>query len=58
MPPDVTLTRRVIRFEIAPSSIVWVLGLSAAAWLLVQLRDVALLLVVALVFAGTFNPLV
>lgn len=48
----------VVRFEIAPRSIAWMLATIAVVWLFLQLRAVALLLVVALVFAGTFNPLV
>ena len=48
----------VVRFEIAPRSIAWILATIVGVWLFVQLRAVALLLVVALVFAGTFNPLV
>ena len=48
----------VVRFEISPRSIAWILATIAGVWLFLQLRAVALLLVVALVFAGTFNPLV
>src|SRR5690348_1434646 len=48
----------VVRFEIAPRSIVWLLATVVGVWLFLQLRAIALLLVVALVFAGTFNPLV
>jgi predicted PurR-regulated permease PerM len=48
----------VVRFDIAPRSIAWILATIVGVWLFVQLRAVALLLVVALVFAGTFNPLV
>jgi predicted PurR-regulated permease PerM len=50
--------RTVVRFEIAPRSIVWIAATIAAVWLFVQLWTIGLLLVVALVFAGTFNPLV
>ena len=50
--------RTVVRFEIAPRSIAWILATILGVWLFLQLRAVALLLVVALVFAGTFNPLV
>lgn len=49
---------RIVRFEIAPRSIIWILGTVAAVWLLIQLRVVVLLIVVALVGAGTLNPLV
>jgi len=48
----------VVRFEIAPRSIAWILATVAGVWLIIQLRVVVLLLVVALVFAGTLNPLV
>jgi predicted PurR-regulated permease PerM len=48
----------VVRFEIAPRSIAWILATIVGVWLFLQLRVIALLLVVALVFAGTFNPLV
>jgi len=50
--------KTVVRFEISPRSIVWVLATIAAVWLFLQLHAIAVLLVVALVFAGTFNPLV
>jgi predicted PurR-regulated permease PerM len=48
----------VVRFEISPRSIAWILATIVGVWLFFQLRAIALLLVVALVFAGTFNPLV
>ena len=48
----------VVRWEIAPRSIAWVLATIVGVWLFLQLRSIALLVVVALVFAGTFNPLV
>jgi len=48
----------VVRVEIAPRTIAWVLATFVGIWLFVQLRVLALLLVVALVFAGTLNPLV
>ena len=48
----------VVRFEISPRSIVWVLATIAGVWLILQLHAIAVLLVVALVFAGTFNPVV
>jgi predicted PurR-regulated permease PerM len=50
--------KTVVRFEIAPRSIGWILATIAGVWLLRQLWVVGLLVVVALVFAGTFNPLV
>jgi len=48
----------VVRFEIGPRSIARILATIVGVWLFLQLRAVVLLLVVALVFAGTFNPLV
>jgi predicted PurR-regulated permease PerM len=51
-------TSTVVRFEISPRSIAWILATIVGVWLFLQLRAIALLLVVALVFAGTFNPLV
>ena len=48
----------VVRFEVAPRSIAWILGTVVGVWLFLQLRAVVLLLVVALVFAGTLNPVV
>ena len=50
--------KAVVRFEIAPRSIVWILATVVGVWFFLQLWAIALLLVVALVFAGTFNPLV
>ncbi len=51
-------TTSVVRFEVAPRSIAWILATIGGVWLFLQLRAVVLLVVVALVFAGTFNPLV
>src|SRR5205809_2927205 len=51
-------TTTLVRFEISPRSIAWILATIVGVWLFLQLRSVVLLLVVALVFAGTFNPLV
>src|SRR5437764_9427566 len=50
--------RTVVRFEIAPRTIGWILAAAAGVWLLRELWVIGLLVVVALVFAGTFNPLV
>ena len=50
--------RTVVRFEIAPRTIGWILAAAAGVWLLRELWLIGVLLVVALVFAGTFNPLV
>lgn len=51
-------TPTLVRFEISPRSIAWILATLVGVWLFLQLRAIVLLLVVALVFAGTFNPLV
>ena len=48
----------IVRFEISPRSIAWILATIVGVWLFLQLRAIVLLLVVALVLAGTFNPLV
>ena len=48
----------LVRFAISPRSIAWILATIAGVWLFLQLRAIVLLLVVALVLAGTFNPLV
>ncbi len=50
--------KSVVRFEIAPRTIGWILATIAGVWLLRELWVIGLLVVVALVFAGTFNPLV
>ena len=50
--------KSVVRFEIAPRSIALILATLVAVWLFFQLRVLVLLVVVALVLAGTFNPLV
>jgi putative heme transporter len=50
--------KTVVRFEIAPRTIGLILATIAGVWLLLQLWVIGLLLVVSLVFAGTFNPLV
>lgn len=48
----------IIRVEITPRSIVLVLAAVAGVWLAYQLWRVALILVTALVLAGTFNPVI
>jgi len=49
---------KTVRFEIAPRTIGWILATIAGVWLLRELWLVVLLVVFALVIAGTFNPLV
>lgn len=58
MPASAAPDRTRICLEISPRSIVWALTALVGVWLFLELRPVALLLLVALVFAGTFNPLV
>jgi putative heme transporter len=48
----------VVRFEIAPRTIGLLLAVAAGVWLAGQLWVVGLVVLVALVFAGTFNPLI
>ncbi|MHB0963553.1 MAG: AI-2E family transporter [Gemmatimonadaceae bacterium] len=48
----------VVSVEIAPRSIVLILAAVAGVWLAYQLWIVALILVMALVLAGTFNPVI
>ena len=50
--------KSVVRFEIAPRSIALVLATLAGVWLAYQLRVVGLILIMALIVAGTFNPLI
>src|SRR5947199_7236429 len=50
--------KTVVRFEIAPATIGLILAAIAGVWLLAQLWVICLLVVVALVFAGTFNPVI
>jgi predicted PurR-regulated permease PerM len=53
-----TQENSVVHFAIAPSSIALIVATLAGVWLVVHLRMIVLLMVVALVLAGTFNPLV
>ena len=50
--------KTVVRFEIAPRTIAWILATMAGVWLFRELWVIWLLVVMALVLAGTFNPLV
>src|SRR3954463_16070991 len=50
--------KSVVRFEIAPGTIGLILATVAGVWLLRELWVLGLLVVVAVVFAGTLNPLV
>jgi len=48
----------VVRIEIAPRSVALILATMAAVWLVFELWIVVLTLVVALILAGTFNPVI
>lgn len=48
----------VTRIEITPRSIALIVATVAGLWLAYELRVVGLLLLVALILAGTFNPLI
>jgi predicted PurR-regulated permease PerM len=56
--PAPAAPKSLVRFEIAPRTIAWILATVALVWLVIQLRAIVLMLVVALVLAGTFNPLI
>jgi predicted PurR-regulated permease PerM len=62
MPPSLTLkpesSARVIRFELAPSTMLTLVGIIAGAWLLFKLLPVFLVLVAAFFVVGTLNPAV
>lgn len=49
---------RVVHFEIAPRTMIWIVGVLAGVWLIYQLWMVVLILVVALVFVGMLNPVI
>jgi predicted PurR-regulated permease PerM/ActR/RegA family two-component response regulator len=51
-------SRGVVRFELAPRTIAWIAAALGGAWLVDRLWMILLLMVVALVFVGTFNPIV
>ena len=50
--------QRSVPFEITPRTIVLVLATIAAVWLAYQLWVVELILLLALILAGTFNPVI
>lgn len=49
---------RALRIEIAPRTILLLLGIVAGVWLLAQLTAVLTVVLVALIMVGTFDPLV
>jgi predicted PurR-regulated permease PerM len=53
-----TPNSNVVRFELTPRTIVWIGVALGGFWLIYQLWVVVLLLVVALVFVGIFNPII
>ena len=50
--------RHIVRFELAPRTIAWIVAAVVGLWLIYRLWMVVLLLLVALVFVGTFNPVI
>ena len=50
--------KAIVRFEIAPRSIALILATIAGVWLAYELWIVELILVMALILAGTFNPVI
>jgi predicted PurR-regulated permease PerM len=49
---------RSLRIEIAPRTLLWIVLIAAGCWLFWHLTNVVLVIVVALVLVGTFDPLV
>ena len=56
--PSAGEKRRVIRFEVSPSTMIQVILILACMWLLIKLWPVLLVLVVALLIVGTMSPAV
>ena len=54
----VAVSRRVVRFELAPQTMLAVGLVAVAVWLLVRLVPVLLVLVAALMIVGALNPLI
>ena len=50
--------RSVVRFEIAPSTVFQIILMATAVWLMIELWSVFLVLVIALLLAGTMSPVV
>ncbi len=55
--PDETRNTQVIRYELSFRTIFTVVATIAACWLLIRVWQIILLLVIALVLAGTLSPL-
>ncbi len=49
---------RTLRIELAPRTLIWILVAIASVWLALKLWTVIVVLLVALVLVGTFDPLV
>jgi len=49
---------RPLRIELSPRTLIWILLIVAGVWLSIQLWTVFVVLLVALVLVGTFDPLV
>ena len=56
--PPPPVPPRVVRFELAPKTMLIALLVIAAVWVLVKLLPVVLMFVAALVLVGTLNPIV
>ncbi len=52
------VSRRVVRFELAPSTIITLAAIFATLWFLFKLLPILLVLVAAFFMVGTFNPAV
>lgn len=49
---------RLVRYELAPRSLFTIVAIGAGIWLLIRLWPVLLLIVIALILAGTLSPIV
>ena len=54
--PEPAPTRRTLRIELAPRTILFVLLVVAGVWIAIQLQTVLIVLTVALVMVGTLDP--
>ncbi len=57
-PPPPQISRRIVRFELAPQTLIAVVLVVAVVWMLMKLAAVLLVLVGALMIVGALNPLV
>jgi predicted PurR-regulated permease PerM len=49
---------KIVRFELAPRTIGWIAAAAAGLWLIYKLWIILVVIVVALVLVGTFNPII